>query len=296
MTTRSEPTRFMTTQKSCILRAQGGDAAARDRIYTLYRRPVSLFLARKLPRGLEAEAEGITDEVMMDVLSTTFLARVDFKKGRFRDLLLAWTRHRMYNEIRRWRAKMRDRRREVALSDLGADEPPSAEESKIFARFYAQEVLAAATALFEDDAARRDSDEPRALRLAYRGGRSQAEIARELGKPVAAVNTLIDRARKQVGRHLEDVLRLVCTTDEEVKDEIRYLMGVLGSGRGRTGGRGAGKRARRRAGGEGEGRVRKAAARGRAGSGESRGSSPGPAKTRRPRSGGRRAEARGDRR
>ena len=228
----NEPSRFEPTIWTRIERAKGGDPHARDQVYWQYRKPVERFLERRLRRV--ADVEALADDVMMTVLDPDFLRQVDRSKGRFRDLLLAVTRYRMYNEGRRI---ANEYKRRVSFDDIQSLPAPSNDEAGDFDRFYADEVFQEALSRFRQEAEERESPEARVVDLYYHSRLTQPEIAERLGKTVAGVNTHLDRGRKRLRKHLRDVLALVSQDAEEGEREIRHVLAILS----RKGGRGAGK-------------------------------------------------------
>ncbi|MEK7865264.1 MAG: sigma-70 family RNA polymerase sigma factor [Planctomycetota bacterium] len=226
-----DPSRFASTVWSELRLAAGKDAGAQAALYRKYRRPVLKFLERRVPRGVDAEL--LADEVLQSMLDPAFLGQADAAKGRFRDLLLAMTRHAMFNAGRKERAEKRGGGRgRVSLDDLTTDPPADEEERGDFDRLFAKEVMAHARERLEGEAATRKSPEAEVLRLFYDGGKSQKEIAEATALSEAAVNTHLDRARKRLGRHIRDVLSPLVATRQELEEEIKHLLGVL-SRRGR---------------------------------------------------------------
>lgn len=221
-----EPSRFLPTVWTRIGRAAAGQPDAGAEIYRQYRQPVALFLARRLPAGVDAEL--VADEVLLDVLDPAFLVQADRTRGRFRDLLLACARHRLFNASRKARTERRGGgRARVSLEAAAALPTPSRRERAEFDRFYAVQVLEEATARLRADAQRRGSAEADVLSLCYREGLSQEEMAARLGRTVATVNTLLDRARRRLKEHFRDVLRLVVSSPEELEAEERRIRGIL---------------------------------------------------------------------
>lgn len=225
-TNSSEPSRFRSTVWSQIQRAAAGDGKARDQTYWCYRRPVELFLAKQR-RGIDAK--GIADEVMAQILAPAFLADADRAKGRFRNLLLAVSLHCLLNEVRKGNAKKRGGgRRGVTLEELATDPAASDAERCDFDLFYAKHVMEEAMERFRTDCAARGSPEADVLDLHYWQGLTETEIAERLGIAATAVNNHRHRGGQRFREHLRDVLRPVCSTEEEVKEEVKFLLACLG--------------------------------------------------------------------
>ncbi len=224
-----EPSRFATTSWSLLMRASRQDRAALEEIYQRYRRPVVLYLERKAPKALDPEM--LADEVMLNVVDAGFLSELNRERGRFRDILLAMARHALNNSMRVARAKKRDYRKTVSLHDLKAEPPASDEERRGFAHLYAQEVFGAARERLEADAVQRRSPEVEVLRRFYERGETRLEIAAALDLPESTINNHIQRARARLRKHIEAVLGPVSATEEELQDEVTYLLRILGDKR-----------------------------------------------------------------
>lgn len=226
-----EPSRFVSTVWSQLRLAAEREPDAQARLYKQYRRPVLKFLEKRVSRDVDAEL--LADEVLESMLEPSFLGQADAAKGRFRDLLLAMTRHAMFNAGRKARAEKRGGGRgRVSLDELTSDPPANEDDRLDFDRLFAKEVIAHARERLQAEAASRKSPEAEVLRLFYDGGKSQKEVAEALRLSEAAVNTHLDRARKRLGRHIRDVL-LPIVPEAEVEGEIGHLLGVL-SRRGRS--------------------------------------------------------------
>lgn len=220
-----EPSEFQPTIWSCLDRAQRGEKDAIERVYRQYRRPVFLFLSRRMAAG--ADAEALADDVMQTILRPEFLAGADRSKGRFRDLLLAVTRNTLGNAARRERARKRGGgRRPVSLEEIASAVPASEDERRDFDHFYAEELMQGARDLLREDDARRGGQDLEILGMYYDQGLPQAEIAARTGRSVATLNTTLDRARKRLRKHFIGLLRLVCSTPGEVEEELNYLLTV----------------------------------------------------------------------
>ncbi len=223
-----EPSSFQPTIWTQIDDAKKGNPVARDGIYHQYRKPVLRFLEKRLPSVPLCDSEALADDVMLSVLAPGFLSGADRAKGRFRDLLLAVARYRMFN-YRRWlKAKPRDYRRNVTFEEASSLDPATEEERHDFDGFYADEVFREAFGRFRQEAAERRSPEADALDLFYREGLTQAEIAEKLGCSVAAANNHLARGRGRLKKHLLAVLGTVCRDGKELDEELKQVLATLG--------------------------------------------------------------------
>lgn len=212
---------------SRVRAAIDGRKTAQESIYWQYRQPVVRFIERRASHKIDAEA--LADDILLKMLDPAFLARADEQKGRFRNFLFTVSRHMLYNAIRHVNAdKEGGHLHQVPLDDASPLPDPSADERQDFDRFYALEVLDQAMAHLRDEAKRRKSPEGEVLYMVYHMGRSQQEVAAQLGITVDAANNHAHRGRERFEQHLRDVLGAVASSDEEVDDEIRLIKGVLG--------------------------------------------------------------------
>src|SRR5262245_37273445 len=88
-------THFTTTHWSVVLEARDGDspgaAAALERLCQTYWRPLYAFIRRE---GYDAtEAQDLTQEFFLRLLSRDFLQHLRHQQGRFRSFLLTFLKH-----------------------------------------------------------------------------------------------------------------------------------------------------------------------------------------------------------
>lgn len=230
----SEASQFTPTIWSLIKDGAQGKHDAQTRIWLLYHRPVFLFLQRRLAkRTPELDAEVIAGEVMDTVLAPSFLSKADQLKGRFRSLLCAVSKYAMSNAMRNAHAQRREAPglrvpMDQALSDITA----AIANDRGFDRFYAQEVMSAARERLDAEGGEESRTYAHVLDLHYNRGLTQMEIAQALCRTKCAVNSLLHRARKALETHLDAVLHLVASTEDEIEQERLTLLQIL-SRRGR---------------------------------------------------------------
>lgn len=213
-----EPSSFLTTVWTRLSLAAKEDRAARDEVARLYWRPIARFVRHRAP---ELEAEEVAHDVLLTILKPAFLAKADRAKGRFRDLLLAVTRHAVRNA---WRKQERAPRT-VSFDALVAEPAAPRAERRDFDRLYAQEVLETAIERLRAECKRTRSPQVDVLHLFYRMKLSQPEIAARLDRTEDTVNNHLHRGRARLGELLREVLSLVCSTEEELGEEIGHLFG-----------------------------------------------------------------------
>jgi RNA polymerase sigma-70 factor (ECF subfamily) len=187
----------------------------KDQIVRRYRQPVYEFLRRQ---GLTHEdAEDLAQEVFARIAKDEFLEKADRRKGKFRSLLLAVTRHVIASFRRYELAAQRDRRKEVGIEDLEIPQavPPDGE----FDRLWVKNLIQGAMERLKHDPALA------ALRLQLEG-KSYQEIASELGKRETDVTNHIYRAKQRIKLEVESMIKEYCG-EGEVQDEIASLLKYL---------------------------------------------------------------------
>jgi RNA polymerase sigma-70 factor (ECF subfamily) len=208
-------TDFPSSIWTTLLTVRKDPTRVRDLVVRRYRQPVYDFIRRQ---GLPHEdAEDITQDVFTQICRDGFLERVDPKKGKFRTLVLAVTRHLISSFHRRELAGIRDRRRSVALEefDVAAVHPDDGD----FDDLWVKNLI--------DLSMNRLKDDPgvSALKLQLEG-RSYQEISAALKKSATDVTNYIHRGKKKLRAEIETLIREYCGADE-VDDEIASLLRYL---------------------------------------------------------------------
>jgi RNA polymerase sigma-70 factor (ECF subfamily) len=232
--------RFATTQWSLVLAAgQAGSAAAEEalaRLCSLYWYPVFAFVRR---RGHSAdEAQDLTQGFFARLIEKGDIGDADRSRGRFRSFLLTACQHFLANEHDRAVAQKRggggfaisidvaaaEGRYERALSHTETPE-------RLYDRQWCLTLLdGVLEALHAEHVAAGKADVFDRLKEFLAGDSdagSHADAARDLGMSAGAVKVAVHRLRR---RYREELRRRVADTvgsDEQVEDEIRYLLKTL---------------------------------------------------------------------
>ena len=239
------PTRFETTEWSLVLAAgQGGSTAGEQalaRLCALYWHPVFAFVRR---RGHPPEdAQDLTQGFFARLIEKGDLGDADKGRGRFRTFLLTACQHFLANEYDRALAAKRgggvvprpidlaaaERRYERAFAH--AETPERVYDRQwcltlldgVFETLRGEYAADGKAALFErlKDFVTADED-----------AGTHADAARALGTTTGAVKVAVHRLRR---RFREELLRRVADTlgpDQDVEDEIRFLLETVGPARG----------------------------------------------------------------
>jgi RNA polymerase sigma factor (sigma-70 family) len=231
---------FRTTRWSVVLSAgQSEGQKARDALEQLcaaYWYPLYIF-ARRQGYGA-AETEDLTQEFFARLLQRNDLAGVSPERGRFRSFLLASFKHLLANAYHRQRRQKRGGAITVFSlehEDLEARyllEPaePTTSET-LFERRWALTVLERAVQrIREEYAASEKADLFEELKefLSDRRASPHAAIACKYGISVGAVGVTIHRLRKRYAEVLREEISHTVSAPEDIEDEIRHLIAVLG--------------------------------------------------------------------
>jgi RNA polymerase sigma factor (sigma-70 family) len=186
-----------------ILSIKSNPEQVRDLVVRRYRQPVYDFIRRQ---GLSHEdAEDVTQEVFTQVCREGFLEKANRRKGRFRTLLLAVTRHLVATF----------RRHELAGVDVAEEHADDAD----FDDLWVKNLVTIGLERLKSDAA------VSALRLQLEG-RSYQEIAAALKKSATDVTNYIHRGKKKLRQEIERQIREYSGGDhveQEVSSLLRFL-------------------------------------------------------------------------
>jgi RNA polymerase sigma-70 factor (ECF subfamily) len=242
-----------------VLAARGDAAAeARAALETLCRTywyPLYAYV-RRMGQSPH-DAEDLTQEFFARLLEKEWLLAADREKGRFRTFLLVALKRFMAREWQRAAAQKRgglqthvpldttDAERRYAGEPLeeGATRPksPAAASTStatsaddIYERRWAMTLLDQALEELRGEFVRAGkADEFETLKRWLTADRDQipyAEVAAELGSSEGAVRVAVHRLRKRFRQIFREAIAATVAEGEEVEDEMRYLVGVLGRG------------------------------------------------------------------
>lgn len=206
---------FPTSIWTTILSIRENPDRVRDLVVRRYRQPVYDFIRRQ--NLSHEDAEDVTQEVFAQVCRVGFLEKANRRKGRFRTLLLAVTRHLVASFRRRELAAVRDRRRAVTLE--GFDVARDHEGDGDFDDLWVKNLVDLALERLKGDAT------VEALRLQL-DGRSYQEIAAALQKSQTDVTNYIHRAKKKLRLEIERQIREYSGGDQ-VEDEVASLLRTM---------------------------------------------------------------------
>jgi RNA polymerase sigma-70 factor (ECF subfamily) len=233
--------RFVTTHWSVVLKAGWSDStqgrAALETVCRTYWYPLYAFV-RRLGHS-PPDAEDLVQAFFERCLEKRYLAAANQAKGRFRSFLLLALKRFLANEWDKARSRKRGGGQiPLALDALSPEERYAQEPAnhcspdKLFERRWA-------LALLENVLARLRSEHVASGRLAVfqelKGSLAAsgcsapyAEIGLRLGMSEGAVKVAIHRLRQRYRELLEDEIAQTVSSQEEIAEERRYLLAVLG--------------------------------------------------------------------
>jgi RNA polymerase sigma-70 factor (ECF subfamily) len=191
-------------------------------------------------RGFSPEdAEDLTQEFFCRFLERNSLVNVSPAGGKFRSFLLACLKHFLINEWERAHAQRRGGGQVLVPLDIGEGETRLSLEpadkstpDALFEKRWAYAVLEQTMkALAADYAAKNKADAFEELRGFLPGGQgseSRAELAARRGISAGAVDVAVHRLRQRFGALLRAQVAQTVASENEVDEEIHYLMSVLG--------------------------------------------------------------------
>lgn len=232
---------FPTTSWTLVRKVQkGGEAEARaamEEICRQYWYPVYAFNRRQ---GFDApDAEDLTQNLFAALVARETIQAAREEKGRLRSFILSMLREMNANHLRHRKAEKRGGKAVIVpLDEAGAEERYRHEPREItdpallFDRAWAERLLAAATERLRADFETGDNlDDFRQLREYLPLGENAtpyAEAAKTLGIAESALRLQIHRMRKRYARHLEAEIAQTVADPKEQKEELAYLLEVMG--------------------------------------------------------------------
>jgi RNA polymerase sigma-70 factor (ECF subfamily) len=232
---------FPATRRSIVDDVRSADPARRraafDRVAAAYWRPVYAYLRLRW-RASAPDAEDLTQGFFTRALEKGFFDAYDPSRGRLRTFLRTCLDGYVSNERQAASRRKRGGGVETIAGDFADAERglPAARDDRdpeaVFHREWVRSVCAEAVEALR--ARCRLSGRDRALALFERCDLSDladedrpsyAALAAEFGLPPTQVTNLLNAARREFRRALEDTLRRRTATDEEFEQEARTLLG-----------------------------------------------------------------------
>lgn len=232
---------FATTHWSIVLAAGHGSQpdskAALAKLCEAYWYPLYAYVRR---RGYDAdESQDLTQEFFTVLLEKESLRAADPHRGRFRSFLLASMNHFLANQRRRKLAHKRGGGRAPLCLDFQLGESRFTHEpshdltpEKVYERRWAMTLLDRALSTLRQEyveGGKAALFDRLAVFLGGDRGLAYRDVAAELGMTEGAVRVTIHRLRKRCREQLRCEVAQTVATPQDVKDELRDLLAVLGS-------------------------------------------------------------------
>jgi RNA polymerase sigma-70 factor (ECF subfamily) len=232
---------FCTTRWTLVRDARGDTSDAREalgELCTAYYDPVHAYIAHTaVDLG---DARDLSHEFFARLLAGSFIDGADAKRGRFRAYMLGAVKHFLADvRDKRSAAKRGAEYEHSSLADAGADSPafevPAANVSMeaTFDREWGRTVLDRALGLLSEEHQRAGKAAQFAVLRQWLTGDlppgTQAAAARELGMTEGALKAAVHRLRQRFRTLVKAQIQETVSSEEELRDELRYLIEVIGS-------------------------------------------------------------------
>ena len=227
------PTTHWTTLLAPI-RERGEDvAAALERLCEIYRRPL-VACARHLLSDNASEAEDVVHDYICALLRRDDLAKVRRESGKFRSFLAAGIRHQVMNSAKARRAQKRGGGARLESLDELVNEPPDTATAEMaLCRGWIEASINETLRLMEEEWRAADKtgefNDFKDFAFSQKSEVSRGELAAKYGVTINAVDARISRLRRRFRQLLRELIGQTVSRPEEVDEEIRYLMGILGT-------------------------------------------------------------------
>lgn len=231
---------FLTTRWTQVLVAQGSSTQAESALTALcsaYYEPVHIYVSRTA-RDL-GDPRDLTQEFFARLLAGRGLGAVEREKGRFRSYLLGAVKHFLADARERQHALKRGAQHEhVPLAPHGETSPgldtlvvETPAPDVLFDRQWGLAVLdLALTVLATEHQLQGNARHFELLKPSLTGelhGENRTAIATELGLTDGAAKVAIHRLRKRFRDLVKAEIAQTVSTDEEAREELRYLIEVV---------------------------------------------------------------------
>jgi len=212
-------------------------AAALELLCATYWYPLYVY-ARGQGRSPH-DAQDLTQEFIARLLEKNYLKAADREKGRFRTFLRVAMKRFLANEWHRAQAQKRGGAATIVSWDATAAEQryqnqrsSAAAPDQIFERQWAmtllEQSLSALRAEYAAFGKTAEFEKLKSLLTAERGAIDYAEVASQLGTSEGAARVAVHRLRKRFRELFRAAVADTVDRPEDVEDELRYVVGLLG--------------------------------------------------------------------
>ena len=186
----------------------------------------------------EDDAKELTQAFFVDLLERSTIDRADPDRGRFRSFLLRAFQNFIAGEWRKARTLKRGGDVRVVSIDVSTDEGVYSEEPSdhltpelLFEHKWALQLLSQAHERLHNRYLENGQESLfMALKSCLSGGAvSYADLEANTGMTQGALRTAVSRLRSRWSRELRNLVAETVEREDEVEDELRHLLEVLGS-------------------------------------------------------------------
>jgi RNA polymerase sigma factor (sigma-70 family) len=232
---------FGQTHWSVVLSAAGhqnpGQAVeSLEKLCALYWRPLYAYIRRQ--GESPHDAQDLTQEFFLRLLTKNYLNAVDQGKGRFRSFLLAALKHFLSNERDKARAQKRGGGQSPLPLDFTGEEThltfqptDNITPEILFERRWATTLLEQALARLRQEYTGQGKEslfeKLKTTLTEGRGNLAYSALAASLNLSEAAVKMAVHRLRQRYRECLRAEIAQTVATPDEIEDELRYVMGVF---------------------------------------------------------------------
>jgi RNA polymerase sigma factor (sigma-70 family) len=233
---------FTTTHWSVVLAAKRNDSAegskALERLCRTYWPPLYGYIRRD---GHSPEdAQDLTQEFFARLVEKDYLGYLEDQRGKFRSFLLTLLKHFLSDQRAKAGAQKRGGGKAfVSLDDTSAVEADYQIEAThdgnpehLYERQWAKRVLEQALGRLRQEYVSEGKavlfEQLKDLQPGEHGATSYVQIGTQLGMSEAAIKSAVHRMRRRHGELLREEIAQTVSRPEEVNEEIRYLLRVLG--------------------------------------------------------------------
>ena len=231
---------FTTTHWSVVLSARATSPDAEKAMHSLCRAywpPLYTFIRRH--GHAVHDAQDLTQDFIAQLLAKDFLANVSPHKGRFRSFLMASLKNFLASEHRRTTAAKRGGGVPLIALDadpeehfLGAEPATHTTPETIFERRWAIALMERAFAKLREELTGAGKaaqfDRLKGYLEADAGRGDYTVAARDLKMSSVAVGVTVHRLRQRFGELIRREIADTVAAPEEIDDEMRHLLAVLG--------------------------------------------------------------------
>ena len=232
---------FVTTHWSLVLAAVGKDEAqaqyALEKLCQLYWYPLYAYVRR---RGYGAhDGQDLVQEFFARLLRRHWLAQADRQRGKFRTFLLTAMNHFLANEWDKAKAEKRGGKAHILPLELDTAETryqleacdpltPEQNYERRWVLALLDQVLVRLRKEHEVDGKETLFETLKPSLVGEREAQPYAALAAQLNLSEGAVKVAVHRLRQRYRQLLQEEIAQTVAGPEEIEDEVRYLLAVLG--------------------------------------------------------------------